>query len=117
MNLFLELGDEFDTFYFSDGPRLNSSHSIKILEENIFTAIQASLSQKKCVYILKEIESFNLINLNIHSKKHYCLEKNYFVFLNFTLKKQIEKLKNQESHFENFQAVENFFSGLNSIFN
>ena len=117
MNLFLELGKMFDVFYFSIEPKNESTHSIKLLEIDLFKAIQSSLLQKKCVYIFSNADNFDLVNLNIHSKKHYYLEKNKFIFLNFTLKKQIAKLNTQENNFENYQSVENCFSRLNSIFN
>ena len=119
MNLFLSIQNTYDIFSFD--PQVCNESKITISTpiecEKFVTFIQATLSCNKFVLIVENKNVLNNIDLNALKSNHFSIVENKFIFLNYSLKKKIEKLIDKTVSFSTYQDLESFLTPrLSTIF-
>lgn len=92
MPLFFRSQKEFDLFFFGS----SSSEAEIILPEQIealdlLLFLQASLDMLRPVIIAAEKEKLRDLSLDRLKSKHFHLEKNQYIFLNFSVRNSLSK--------------------------
>ena len=119
MKLFLQVLDNVDIYYFhpsSIQDRTIIDLSSLQSSDNVLRFFQSSLQKNSYVLILMNLNN-ELPNLSQLKANHFKIEKDNFIFLNYSLKKQLLKIKSTDVHFESYQALEQFLQDkLSTIF-
>lgn len=119
MKLFLQVLDNVDIYYFhSSSIQDRTIIDLSSLQNsnNVLRFFQSSLQKNSYVLILMNLNN-ELPNLTQLKANHFKIEKDNFIFLNYSLKKQILKINSSEVIFENYQTLEQFLQEkLSTIF-
>lgn len=111
MQIHFKAQADYDAFFFCD---LSGPTSIR-LPENILVAdflllIQGSLDQIKPVVLLNHEENLSAVKLSELKSQHFKLEKNQFVFLNFSIRNSLSTFDSSLTIVKSFDEIHDYFS-------
>jgi hypothetical protein len=110
VNFFLEIHSDFDYYYFNE---TSLEHSIifnlPMTMKDLLEIASASLLQKKYVYIANTKFNENIHIPVRHRSKHYLIEEDQFIFLNYSIKNHLKNIQNTSDIFDTYQKLEACF--------
>jgi hypothetical protein len=87
-----------------------------IVTNELIKRIEASLSLLNYVLVLNNNEIFDQKSMLSQTSKHFFIEKNKFIFLNYSVRNQLKKINNQTSILNSFNDFEEILTTeLNNI--
>jgi hypothetical protein len=117
VSLSLKLNSQYDCFYFDSILENKITIPLPVTCVDLISYFQATLHSNKYVIISNSQWSADDAVVKLLKTSHFKIESNKFIFLNFTIKKQIEKIIDQNISFNTYQEVESFLElKLSSIF-
>ncbi|MFA6237287.1 MAG: hypothetical protein WC635_08190 [Bacteriovorax sp.] len=113
MQIALRSREDSDTFIFGDSP----GPAWILLPENIsikdfILLIQGSLDQLKTVILLNGYDQSGEIKLTELKTKHYKIEKNKFIFLNFSIRNSLSNCDSHSTILKSFDGIQAYFEKL-----
>lgn len=110
MKLHLIFLEKFDVFYFNQNQgneQIEFNFPVNTIE--LLNYLQASLSQMKCVFIVKDKNEIPNLKIDECRSKHCLINRDKYLFLNVSIRNHLKKLSNKNFTIESYHQVEDFF--------